>query len=181
MSAISLPAAPWHRAATARRVPREQAEAREDFPALACGERILVRTRSAPGCALVGTDRAAHVAAADGWRTIPWLDVDSAGWDPTEGQTVVRLWPDRGRPAIVRIPSDHRFAVFVAERVAAAQVLRRRVPLSQHAVALVVALRQPGDVSLQWRVLVDGADADTQGVQEAADRVLAQLRELVGC
>ena len=64
MSAISLPAVPWHRAATARRVPREQAEAREDIPALARGERILVRTRSAPGCALVWTDRAAYVAAA---------------------------------------------------------------------------------------------------------------------
>ncbi len=182
MSAITFPTAPWHRAAAARRPPREQAEAREQLPRLARGERILLRTQSARGRAVVGTDRAIHVAGPDGWQAIAWLDVDAAGWDPTASQTVLRLWPDGTHGSTVTIPTDHRFAVFVAERVASTQVLRRQVRVSQQAVAVVVALRNPGDDSLHWRVQVVGAgDGDRESTREAAGRVLAQIRRLAGC
>jgi hypothetical protein len=73
-------------------------------------------------------------------------------------------------------------ALFILERVAATQVLRRRVRVSQSAVAVVVALRRPGTDSVRWRLQVDGPDdGRSESAHEAAGRVLAEIRELAGC
>jgi hypothetical protein len=144
------------------------------------GERVLIRSEAVSGAAFVGTDLAAHVQGDAGWRRIAWTDIDAAGWDSETSRSVLRLWPDTGPAPIVRIPGDRRVAAFVAERLASAQVLRRRIRLSPYAVATVVALREPGSESLSWRVLIDGPGADGQPAKVAASEALAQLRILVG-
>jgi hypothetical protein len=178
MSAIPFPAAArWYRPTAER----SAATKHGPLPALVAGERILVRQEILPGHAVIGTDQAVHLSDGPDWRRIPWVEVDFAGWDAGASRVVLKLWAAQTTSTpVLAIPADHRFAAFAAERLHATQVLRRRVRLATGAAATVVALRAPGDDSLQWRVHVEYASADDEASAAAAHEVLTRLRALVG-
>lgn len=134
------------------------------------------------GGTALATDRALISDAVDGhWRRLRWADIAEAAWSPAGVSTIISLWPDgNGRPARIELPTDRRFASLVAERVAAAQVLRRRVQLTRTVAATVLATRSPGE-EVTWRVMLDAGSEDGPEVERAARRAVLDLRGLAGC
>ena len=80
--------------------------------------------------------------------------------------------------------SDPRFAAVVTERVVTAQVLRRRVSLTESVGATVIATRACARDVVTWRVVIDPGvvdDVAAGAVAAAANRAVAELRSLAGC
>jgi hypothetical protein len=133
-------------------------------------ERILARIESA-----MGSDHALYVTCGTGiWRRVGWSDVASVVRSNASTETILRLWPDgRHGSDELRVQTDAKFAAFAAERVAATQVLRRRVPIAG-GFATVTAVRIPGQDELIWRVQ---PKCDDPAVRQA----IAEIRALAGC
>lgn len=166
---------PAHSHLRARRGSREG-------PTLEPSERILGEVALRDGGTALATDRALISGAADGtWRRLRWADIAAAAWLPARAATVISLWPDgNGSPGCVELLTDRRFALLAADRVAATQVLRRRVQLTARVAATVLATRGPGE-DVAWRVLLDAGSEDGPDVQRAARQALIDLRGLAGC
>lgn len=152
-------------------------------PLLEPHERILRRRPSADGTVALGTDRALVVRAGDGaWTRFGWADIAEAAWSADEAAMLVTLWPVGDNPARrITVSTEQGFAALAAERVAASQVLRRRVQLTGTKAATVVATRTPGRDGVTWRVFLDQGREDDPAVARAAARALADLRALAGC
>lgn len=167
----------------ARAIPRVRRSGRgahRQRPVVMGNERVLARTQSPDGVVL-GSDRALYIAGAPRvWRRIDWADIASV--ERSDAGLVMRLWPaDDPICDEVRVRTDAVFAVFAAERVAATQVLRRRVPI-RAGVAIVTAVRVPGKEDTVWRVQLDSrCDRNDAEVGLAVQRVIAELRALTGC
>lgn len=146
------------------------------------GERVLGESQLRDGGTALGTDRALIINAAAGCsRRIRWADIAEAAWSRARGSTVISMWPDgSGRRERLELPTDRRLASLAVDRIAAAQVLRRRVWLTERVAATVLATRASGE-DVIWRVLVDGGGENNPDVANAARRVVAELRGLAGC
>jgi hypothetical protein len=180
MSAIPFPSnIGWHRQA-ARHSPATISTAANDPPTLRRGERVLIRREEVRGRAIAGTDQAVHVQSHGDWRRVPWTDVDVGGWDPATAEAVIKLWPAVDDSPTIRVPVDQRFAAFVAERVSFTQVLRRQIRLSPQGLVTVVALRRPGEESLDWRVHVQHDGTLKQLPEDVEKRILSHFQALIG-
>lgn len=146
-------------------------------------ERILLETRLRDGGFVVSTDRAVIIVAATASvRRLRWSEIISARWSRDNATTLLQFWPDgQKRPARLELFADQKFALLAADRVAAAQVLCRRVQLTEAVAATVLATRTPGRDEVAWRVLLDAAYRDDPAVAAAARRAIAELRALAGC
>jgi hypothetical protein len=146
-------------------------------------ERVLGEARLRDGGRAVSTDRALIMVAPEGrLRRLRWTEIADAAWSPDEASTVISLWPE-GNDQVARIAllTDRKFASLVADRVAASQLLRRRVQLTETVVATVVATRTPGLGGVDWRVWFDAGHRNDPDVARAARRAVADLRRLAGC
>jgi hypothetical protein len=146
-------------------------------------ERVLAAVRLRGGGTAVSTDHELIIVSAQGYaRRVRWTDIADAAWSPTSATTVVSLWPNGSEHAVsIAVPTDRRFAALAADQVAAAQVLRRRVQLTDAAAATVLATRSTGDDAMTWRVFVDSGHEDDPDIARAASRAVAELRALAGC
>jgi hypothetical protein len=168
------------RSLAARSVARVRRRAHEGV-VLEAHERVLGDSRLRNGGSAVATDRALVIMAADGRSSrYTWADIAGAEWAADEVATVVSLWPENGRPPRVVLLTDRSFAALASERVAAAQVMRRRVRLTETVVATIVATRTPDSDEVIWRVWLDAGHDDPQ-LAQAAQRVVTELRRLAGC
>lgn len=164
----------WHSPAI-QRVHHRGAHRRErQTPALTGNERILARIESA-----MGSDRALYLTCGPAaWRRVDWADVASVVRSNAGDVLILRLWSDDGTGTDkVRVPADAAFAAFATERVAATQVLRRRVPIPG-GFATVTAVRTPGQDAVLWRVQLD---RDDPAVLRTVRQAIADISALAGC
>ncbi len=149
----------------------------------ATGERLLAWACTPAGAAVVATDRAAHLPAAEGTIRIGWERVDRAAWDRDEGVlTVVEAAP-AGRPRrhAVRLEDPGDLVLVVKQRVDASLVLSRRVPLEGSRGVTVVARRPPGTDALTWSVVLDrGVDLADPVTRADVDAAVDAVRGEVG-
>ena len=152
---------------------------------LAPGERVLAGASDDAGEWVVGTDRALHLPASHGSRTLAWEQVDRASWDEESERLVVVEVADFGE-----IQPSHELALrdplrlldLVRERVTASVLLTRHVPVAGTRGFKVVARRSPtrqGEVI--WSTWLDhGLDPADPAVRDAVDEGLAAARAELG-
>lgn len=159
-------------------------DVRADLP-LEPGERVLAAAADDLGSWVVGTDRALHVPAPDGWRVLAWQRVDRAGWDrETERLEVVEV-ADFGAPQPrheLALSDPSRLLDLVRDRVTASVLLTRHVPVAGSRGLKVVARRSPtGRGEVDWSCwLDDGLDPDDPEVRRAVQEGLAAGRSELG-
>jgi hypothetical protein len=148
-------------------------------------ERVLAGAADTDGRWTVGTDRALHVPAADGWRVLAWEEIDRASWDPDAERLVVVEVADFGQPQprhelAVREPL--RLLDLVRERVTASVLLTRHVPVAGSRGLKVVARRSPTrQGEIVWSTWLDeGLDPADPEVRRAVEEGLAAARAELG-
>lgn len=146
--------------------------AHREIPRLAGHERVLAQTSIPDGATVLGSAHAVYVTRGpEISRRIEWADV--AAVVPSG----LRLWSGDE----VRVRADAGFTRFAAERVAATQLLCRRVRILA-GTATVTAVRGPGPDDVRWRVQLDsGCDRTDPELGPTVERVVADLRALAGC
>lgn len=149
----------------------------------AAGERLLAWSVSVSDAPVVATDRALHLPAVAGTTRIGWERVDKAVWNRDESElTVVEAVPG-GRPRrhVVRLEEPGDLAIVVKQRVDAAVVISRRVPLDGHRGVTVVGRRPPGSDALSWTVSVErGVDLADPATRARVDAAVAEVRGEIG-
>lgn len=157
-----------------------------DRLALADGERVLAWAVDGEGRWHLGTDRALHLAEADGYRKLGWEQIERAEWQRDEGRLGVVESADWGQP-------EQRHELDIAEPGQLHELLRERVTKSVLTTAYakvrgkaglsVVARRSPvGEGLVQWSyVLAEGLDPHDPQVTEVAERLQREAAtELAG-
>lgn len=143
---------------------------------LAAGERVLAWAVDRDGRWHLGSDRALHLAAGDGYRKLGWEEIERAEWLRDQGRLAVVEAADFGA-------AERRHEIAVAEPGELLDLLRERVTRSVLSTAYskvrgragisVVARRSPiGDGPVQWSfVLAEGLDPADPEVTDAAERL----------
>lgn len=165
---------------------------------LARGDKVLAAARAEDGTWLVASRAAlvlvpptdtAVVAAADALRpavtSLPWQEIESAGWNRDDDRFRVSEVGEYGRPR-----ARHTFTLqgasdllaVVRERVTASVVLQRRVSVRGRRGLTVVARRAPNTAAdLTWSYELDaGLDPDDPEVRDLAERGLRAAAEELG-
>jgi hypothetical protein len=159
---------------------------------LARGDKVLSAARADEGTWLVAS-RAALVlvpasdtsAAAPGVITLPWQEIESAGWNRDDDLFRVSEVGEYGRPRARHAFTLHEASELLAvvrERVTASVVLQRRVAVRGRRGLTVVARRAPNtDAALTWSYELDaGLDPDDPEVRDLAERGLRAAAEELG-
>ena len=155
---------------------------------LARGDKVLAATRADDGTWLVAS-RAALAIVPGGAEapvtTLPWQEVEAAGWDRDDDRFRVSEVGEYGRPRArhaFTLQEAYGLLAVVRERVTASVVLQRRVAVRGRQGLTVVARRAPnthGD--LNWAYELDpGLDPDDPEVRDLAERGLRTAAEELG-
>jgi hypothetical protein len=175
-----------------RRATRTQAPADVVARAgLARGDKVLSAARADDGTWLVASRAAlvlvppAGAAADDTVTTLPWQEIESAGWNRDDDRFRVSEVGEYGRPRARHAFTLHEASELLAvvrERVTASVVLQRRVAVRGRRGLTVVARRAPNtDAALTWSYELDaGLDPDDPEVRDLAERGLRAAAEELG-
>lgn len=146
------------------------------------GERALIRTAAGATRALA-TQRALYVdggSGADGWQRLCWESIASVGWSAARRELTLRTWLADVGTAGARIVADAGFAAFVAERVAATQLLVTDARLPDGTPVTVAAVRPASSDDVRWHVLLRGRRADETTLAHCR-ALIADVRRSAGC
>jgi hypothetical protein len=165
------------------RAPRRHGVASRTRPALAKGERVVVRARDARSrWRVVATPHAVyyqdHANGLRSWHRVGWEQVERVEWDPWRGELrLVSLVPEATPDLTLRLPQPGRLPDLARERVTATTLAR--VPL-RHAGRVVGWLsgRQPaaGHGEVSWVVrLVPGIELTEAELTDDVRAVRAHL------
>ncbi|MFT4217635.1 MAG: hypothetical protein QM619_10710 [Micropruina sp.] len=152
---------------------------RADFDSLttAVGRRVrvLAWARAADGPVVGMADRLAR-RSPDGWRQMPWHEIDAGGWDAETGRLRWRLTDGTGDD--VRLDDPGSLPDLFRERVDASIAVRERFELGRGRASLIVARRRFDDerAPLLWTVTRLGGSFDAAQLDQA-DAELARLRD----
>ncbi len=149
------------------------------------GERVLAAADAGGGGWVVGTDRALHLPAGDGWQVLPWERVDRASWDRETERLVVIEVADFGEPEpqhLLALVEPRRLLDLVRDRVTSSVLLTRHVPVEGSRGFKVVARRSPtGQGEVDWSCWLDeDLDPADPAVRRAVDAGLAAAKAELG-
>jgi hypothetical protein len=159
---------------------------------LSRGDKVLAAARADDGTWLVASRTALVLvppadppAGEPGVTTLPWQDIESAGWDRDADRFRVSEVGEYGRPRArhaFTLPEASDLLPVVRERVTASVVLQRRVAVRGRRGLTVVARRAPNtDADLTWSYELDaGLDPDDPEVRDLAERGLRAAAEELG-
>ncbi len=152
---------------------------------LAPGERPLAWASDDEGRWYVGTDRALHLPEGEGYRVLPWEQVERAGWQQDAGRLVVvevADWGDREVQTEISVADPGRLPELLQERVTKSVVSTSYTPLEGRQGLTVVARRSPtGAGPIAWSYVLsrglDPADPEIAALASRAREVAeAELR-----
>ena len=151
---------------------------------LPTGEHALCR-ETGPGDAAhyVATERALYHRAAheSSWRRIAWVDLAFVELSRTSRALVLRRWPDDPLPSIeLTIAGRSRLPAFAHERIAACQIVIRRVQIDGASV-VITARREPGADATSWTAHVDQRCEPGHPDPAAVDQAIREIRAQAGC
>jgi hypothetical protein len=149
-------------------------QARE-LAGLAPNERILAKGWADSQPVMI-TDRAFYWGLRTASTRIGWEQIARADWDAESSTlTIIGLLPGAPRKLMFQLRRGE-IAALVADRVAASQVISKRVDLDGVGSARVIARRKPGSDELVWLVaLANGTSPHAPGVATAVDRAVAEV------
>ena len=137
--------------------------------------RILAWARTATGYCIGGLTRLS-VSDEEGWTHTAWHEIERGEWN---GETRTLRWRrlDGGHGSAV-LSEPGRMPELFRERIAATIALERFVPITGERGVIVTARRNlVEDGAISWHTtLTRGLTWGTDGVREAADRAVEQLR-----
>jgi hypothetical protein len=153
---------------------------------LARGERPLAWASDIAGHWYVGTDRALHLAAGDGFRKVAWEEIERADWNADSGLLSVievTAWGEPERRVEISVDQPGQLLELVRERVTKSVVINVYAPVRGRRGLSVIGRRSPaGDGQVTWAyVLAVGLDPDDPDVRDVASRTLSEAEaELAG-
>ena len=137
--------------------------------------RILAWARTSGGFCIGGLTRLS-ISDGDHWTHTPWHEIERGEWN---AETRSLRWKrlDGGRGAATLIEPGRMPELF-RERIAATIALERFVSLAGDRGVIITARRNLVDGgSISWHsTLTRGLSWQTEGVREAADRAVAELK-----
>jgi hypothetical protein len=137
--------------------------------------RILAWARGREGF-VIGSPAALSWSAQDEWTHVGWHEIERGEWN---AETATLSWTllGGGRGA-VSLEEPGRLPELFRERIAATIALERFVPVTGDRGVIVTARRNlAADGSITWyTTLTRGLTWHSEGVQAAADRAMAELR-----
>jgi hypothetical protein len=152
------------------------------------GERPLAHAQARDGSWLIGTrTRLVVVPAGASGRevtSLPWEEVESAGWDRDGERFRIDEVGEFGRPRAsysFSMEEPRQLLQLVRERVTGSVVLQRRVTVQGRRGFSVIARRNPAGGELRWMHEYDtGIDPDDPEVARLAEAALREARTEVG-
>jgi hypothetical protein len=138
--------------------------------------RVLAWAPAAEDVA-IGRPGGLSVGGPLGWVHVAWHEVERGGWNADLGQLQWRTYA--GVRGSVRLTPPRRLPELFRERVSASIVVEQVVPFPGSRGIIVSGRRDLGDdtVPLQWHATLGrGLTWSTDGVEDAAEAALAQLR-----
>lgn len=150
----------------------------ESVKALRLGERRLAWGVTEDGTAVVATPTALHV----GDRSVPWVQVEKAGWaPPVLTVSEVAEVEGTGTRHVLRLADQRDLAGVVRSQVTSSVGWTDRRRLAPHGAVRVVGRRVPGQDALLWQVVwLDGTDPADPLLRAQAERIVADLRATLG-
>lgn len=138
------------------------------------GDRVLTHGAAAGGGHVVVTDKALYLP---GGVRLPWHTIDRAAWD----EDGLRITTTSGDQHSVSLPEPGRLPEAVRERVTAAILVSRYVPLTDRGGVRFIARRTPDSDEPVWDLLFDsGLDPADPGLRALAEQSLEEVRRSMG-
>jgi hypothetical protein len=155
------------------RLPRDVRE----LVGLERGERALAWACDASGRWYVGSDRALHLPSDEGYRRLPWEQVERADWQRDDGRLSIVEVADRSAPerrTVVGVDEAGELLELLRERVTKSVVVSVYAPVRGRLGLSVVGRRSPaGAGPITWStVLAAGLAPDEPDVREVAGSAL---------
>jgi hypothetical protein len=125
---------------------------------------------------VVGSPAALSWGREETWSHIGWHEIERGGWN---AETATLIWAlYGGRRGSARLEKPGRVPELFRERIAASIALERFVAVSGDRGIIVTARRDLAtDGAISWQSsLTRGLTWQSEGVQAAADRAMAELR-----
>ncbi len=159
---------------------RLPAEVKQRLP-LQSRERPLAWAADKQGRWYVGSDRALHLPQDDGYRRLPWEEVERAEWHRDDGRLAVVEVADWGEPesrTLVDVDEPGELLELLRERVTKSVVVSVYAPVRGRLGLSVVGRRSPaGERPISWStVLAKGLQPGEPDVVEVADAALRQAK-----
>jgi hypothetical protein len=129
-----------------------------------------------PAGFVVGSPAALSLETDGAWTHVGWHEIERGGWN---SETATLSWTlHGGRRGSVRLDQPGRLPELFRERIAATIALERFVPVVGDRGVIVTARRDlAADGAISWHSsLTRGLSWQSEGVQAAADRAMAELR-----
>ena len=135
--------------------------------------RVLAWARGDEGV-VVGLAGSLAIGAPDGWRFVPWHEIDNGGWRAESGR--LRWTLLSGERGEVVLDQPGQLPDLFRERVAASIVVHERFELERGRAAMIVARRRLDDerAPLIWSSTRQGGPFDAA----QSDRAEAELARL---
>ena len=138
--------------------------------------RILAWAGATPGYGVASPSLLSY-GDLTGWTHVGWHQIETGGWDRDESRLSWVLYG--GERGSVELAEPGRLPEVFRERVAASIVLEKFVPILKNRGVLISGRRDLGGsgTTITWNsTLGRGLSWQTEGVQEAADAAVAQVR-----
>lgn len=137
--------------------------------------RILAWAASVGGCC-IGSPGALSYQVEGGWRHVGWHEIEHGGWNAETSRLTWRTY--EGGPATVELEEPGQLPELFRERVAASIAVEKFVALSGSRGVTITARRNLGtEAPIDWHsTLTRGLSWQTEGVREAVDVAMAELR-----
>ncbi len=155
-------------------------EVKERLP-LESRERPLAWAADKQGRWYVGTDRALHLPQDDGYRRLPWEEIERAEWHRGDGRLAIVDVADWGEPegrTLVDVEDAGELLELLRERVTKSVVVSVYAPVRGRLGLSVIGRRSPaGERPIIWSiVLAKGLEPGQPDVVEVAEVALRQAK-----